>query len=172
MVQQTDRTVRSGGLTRSPIDRQAAAAQRDGRLKDAVGLYRAAAVADPGYFDAQSDLGLAAYSFGDLPLSLRAFELALAIKPDSFSARYNFGLALKQANYIQDAAAELERLVASSPAGESPAHLALVHLTLANLYSEQFHQNATARSHYLKVLELDPHNSQATAIRYWLQNNP
>jgi tetratricopeptide (TPR) repeat protein len=151
---------------------QGGAAQRDQRLKDAVALYRSAALADPSYFEAQSSLGLAAFNYGDLPLSLRAFELALAIKPDSFSARYNFGLALKQANYIQDAAEELERLAASKTTGEPPAHLALVHLTLANLYAEQFHQTRLARAHYLKVLELDPHNPQGTSIRYWLQDNP
>src|SRR5579883_122136 len=97
--------------------------------------------------------------------------MALAINPDSFTARFNFGLALKRANYIYDAAQELERLLASNPTGESPARLAMVHLILANLYAEQFHQNAAARAHYLKVLELDPHNAQATSIRYWLQDN-
>ena len=147
------------------------AAQRDHRMKDAVALYRSATQADPGYFEAQSTLGSAALEAGDLSQSLRAFELALAINPDSFNARYNFGLALKKANYIQDAAQELERLLAIAPTGEAPAHLAVVHLTLANLYAEQFHHATPARTHYLKVLELDPHNSQATAIRYWLQNN-
>ena len=47
----------------------------------------------------------------------------------------------------------------------------MAHLTLANLYAEEFHQPAAARPHYLKVLELDPQNSQATAIRYWLRDN-
>lgn len=144
--------------------------ERDHRYKDAIDLYRAATRVDPSYFEAQSRLGLAALDSGDLPESLRAYEMALAIKPGSFSARYNFGLALKKANYIVDAAQELERLLASNPA-ESPEHLAMVHLTLANLYAEQFHQPASARAHYLKVLELDPHNSQATSIRYWLQDN-
>jgi hypothetical protein len=150
---------------------KAAEARRDDRLEDAVGLYRAATQADPSYFEAQSGLGLAAFDSGNLPESLRAYEMALAITPDSFNARFNFGLALKRANYIRDAAQELERLLASNSAGESSAHLAMVHLTLANLYAEQFHQTASARAHYLKVLELDPHNGQATSIRYWLQDN-
>ncbi len=137
-----------------------------------MGFYRSAAQADPGYFDAQSDLGSAALDAGDLPEALRAFELALAIKPESFDARFYFGLALKNANYIYDAAQELESLLTAHSAGQSAAHLALVHLTLGNLYAEQFHQAAPARAHYLKVLELDPHNSQATSIRFWLQNNP
>jgi len=134
-------------------------------------LYRSATQADPSYFDAQSNLGLAAYDAGDLPTALRADELALAIQPDSFTTRFNFALALKKANYIKDAAQELEWLLASNATGETAERLALVHLTLANLYSEQFHQNGRAREHYLKVLELDPHNSQATSIRYWLRDN-
>ena len=31
--------------------------------------------------------------------------------------------------------------------------------------------NNTTRTHYNKVLELDPQNSQATAIRYWLKDH-
>jgi tetratricopeptide (TPR) repeat protein len=150
---------------------QGAQAYRDHRLKDAVTAYRAAVQADPAYFEAQSNLGLAAFDAGDLPQSLTAYETALAIKPGSFNTRFNFALALSKGGYIQDAAIELERLLATAPADEPPASLAMAHLTLANLYAEQFHQSAAARPHYLKVLELDPHNSQATAIRYWLRDN-
>lgn len=151
---------------------QGVQAQRDRRLKDAVSLYRAATQADAGFFEAQSNLGLAAYDLGDMPQSLVAYEMALAINPGSFNARFNFALALKKAGYIQDAALELERLVAASSADESPTHLAMAHLTVANLYADQFHQTASARAHYSKVLQLDPQNPQATAIRYWLRDNP
>lgn len=147
-------------------------AQRDHRLEDAVAWYRSATQADPSDFDAQVDLGLAALDSGGLAESLRAFELALAINPESFNARFYFGLALKKANYFYDAAQELEKLLANNSSQASPANLALAHLTLGNLYAEQFHKPAAARAHYLKVLELDPRNAQATAIRYWLQNNP
>lgn len=146
-------------------------AQRDRRFRDAETFYRAATQADPSFFEAQSNLGLAAYDQADLSQSLLAYETALAINPASFSARFNFALALKKANYIQDAAAELEKLVAPGQNPESPSHLALAHLTVANLYAEQFHQFAAARSHYDKVLELDPQNPQATAIRYWLKDH-
>lgn len=146
-------------------------AQRERRIADAVAFYRAAAQKDPSYFEAQMSLGLATFNLGELPESLRAYEMALAINPESFIARFNFGLALRRANYTYDAVQQLEKLLASNPASESPAHLAMVHLTLANLYAEQFHQTGPARAHYLKVLELDPHNAQATSIRYWLQEN-
>jgi tetratricopeptide (TPR) repeat protein len=150
---------------------QAVQAQRDRRVSDAVKLYHAATESDPSFFEAQSNLGLAAYDAGDMPQSLLAHETALTIKPDSFSARFNFSLALKKAGYIQDAAQQLERLLVKNTQ-EPPARLAMVQLTLANLYAEQFHRPDYARPHYLKVLELDPQNSQATSIRYWLRDNP
>ena len=150
---------------------QGVQAQHDQQSKEAVALYRAATQADPAYFEAQLNLGFTAFDLGDTTQSLLAYETALAIKPDSFIARFNFALALQRANYIQDAAQELERLIASSPPDEPPQHLALAHLTLANLYADEFHRPAFARPHYLKVLDLDPHNSQATVIRYWLSEN-
>jgi tetratricopeptide (TPR) repeat protein len=150
---------------------QALEAQRDRRIPEAVAGYRAATQADPGFFEAQCNLGLSAYDASDMPLSLSAHETALAIRPDSFNARFNFALALKKAGYLIDAAQELERLLVVN-ANESPAHLASAHLMLANLYAEQFHQPHAARPHYLKVLDLDPKNSQATIIRYWLRDNP
>jgi tetratricopeptide (TPR) repeat protein len=146
-------------------------AQQDHRISEAVAAYRAATQADPGFFEAQSNLGLAAFDAGDMAQSLSAYETALAIVPDSFNARFNFALALKKGNYVMDAAQELERLLVLNVTG-SPAHLASAHLMLANLYSEQFHQPRAARPHYLKVLELDPRNPQATVIRYWLRDNP
>jgi hypothetical protein len=151
---------------------QGSDAQRDHRLNDALGFYRAAAHADPGYFEAFSSMGSAASDLGDVAQAARAYEMALAVRPESFDARFNFGLALKRANYIVDAAQELERLLASSSTREAPARLALLHLTLGNLYAQEFNRPALARPHYLKVLELDPANSQATAIRFWLQSNP
>jgi tetratricopeptide (TPR) repeat protein len=150
---------------------RAAQAQSDHRSKDAVALYREATEADPAFFEAEANLGLAAYESGDLTQSLLAYETALAIRPDSFSARFKFGLALGKAGYIQDAAQELERALAAHPE-ETAAHLAMAHLALANLYADQFHQPAYARPHYQKVLELDPDNSQTSAIQFWLRANP
>jgi len=137
---------------------QAVQAQRDRRFSDAVKLYHASTEADPSFFEAQSNLGLAAYDTGEMAQSLLAHETALAIKPDSFSARFNFSLALKKAGYIQDAAQQLERLLVAKTQ-EPTTRIAMAQLTLANLYAEQFTGREYARPHYLKVLELDPHNS-------------
>ncbi len=149
----------------------ARAAQSAGKNREALAGFRQAAQTDPAFFDAQSALGLAALEAGDLPAALLAYERALAISPAAFGARVNFGLALKKAQYPIDAAMEWERVLVLNPE-ESPARLAAVHLLLATIYAEQFHQPASARSHFQRVLDLDPHNSQADAIRYWLADHP
>ena len=92
--------------------------------------------------------------------------MALAIQPDSVDARYNFGLALKVAGHVTDAVNELNKIVASNP-DEVRAHLAL-----GNIYAQQLNDPAPARQHYLKVLQLDPGNSQAPDIQFWLSSNP
>ncbi|EEF61128.1 tetratricopeptide repeat protein [Pedosphaera parvula] len=148
-----------------------AQAQRDRRTKDAETSYQSAVQADASYFEAQSSLGLTAYEVGEMGLSLQAYENALAIKPDAFSARFNFSLGLKKSGYIIDAAQELEKALACG-SNEPANNVAAAHLVLANLYADQLHQPQAARPHYVKVLELDPQNSQGTAIRYWLRDNP
>jgi tetratricopeptide (TPR) repeat protein len=150
---------------------QAAQAQAAKKLRDAVGLYRAAAREDGSFFEAQANLGLAEFELGDLPQSLLAYETALAIRPDSFNARFNFALALIKGNYVMDAAEQLEKLLATTTDATAD-RLAMAHLTLANIYAEQFHRPASAKPHYEEVLKLDPDNSQATVIRYWLRDHP
>lgn len=132
------------------------------RLSEALGSYRTALRLDPSFYDASYNLGLAATQAGDLPLALSSYENALAIRPLSSDARYNFALVLKQANYPLDAANELEKLLAARP-DDTRAHLAL-----GNLYAQQLRDPAKARLHYIKVLESDPLNPQAAAIRSWL----
>ncbi len=73
---------------------------------------------------------------------------------------------LKAADYPQDAADELEKLLALHP------DEARGHLTLGNLYAQQLHDIPRARRHYNRVLQLDPRNPQAQSIRYWLVANP
>lgn len=141
-------------------------AQRANRLSEAMQAYRQATVADPAYFEAYYSLGLTAYEARNHRQALAAWETALALRPDSADARYNFALVLKAANYPVDAARELEKLVAAN------SQEARAHLVLGNLYAEQLGNSSRARTHYLKVLEIDPRNAQATAIRYWLVAHP
>lgn len=139
---------------------------KNGQFVQAMAAYQEAVQADPSYFDAQYNLGVAAFDTGKWPEALAAFERALVLKPENASARLNFALALEQANYPADAAHELEVLLAATPGSVDG------HVTLANLYAQKLGDNAKARLHYTKVLQLDPRNSQASAIRRWLATHP
>jgi Tfp pilus assembly protein PilF len=139
---------------------------RSGNTNDALVNYRRAVEADPSYPDAHYSIALVTQQSGEVAASLPLWERLLVLEPDSINTRYNFALALKQANYVYDAAAELQRIIDAKPA-ESRAHL-----TLANLYAQQLGDTARARAHYRKLLELDPRNPQAATIRYWLAANP
>lgn len=145
---------------------QAQQFEQDERFSDALDSYREAARMDPGWFEAQYNCGVMAYRLRNFSQSLGACEMALAIRPGSTDARYNFALALKAAGYVTDAMNELEKVLASNP------NDARAHLTLGNIYARQLHDLTKARAHYLKVLQLDPRNPQATDIRFWLSANP
>jgi len=145
---------------------QGLAMQRIGKHSDSVAAYQRAIRADGAFFEAYHNLGIVAAQMGDLLKSTAAYETALALEPDSVSARFNFALALQRGGYLRDAAAEQEKLLARTP-DDAGAHFAL-----ANLCSQSFNQPARARPHYLRVLELNPQHPQATAIRFWLRENP
>lgn len=138
---------------------------RAGRQAIAVEHYQEATRLDPSFFEAYFNQGVAAAEVASWKHALAAFEMAMAINPDSIKAHYDFCMALKKANYPADALAELKLLVSNHP-----AH-AKSHLALANMYAQQFNQPEKARPHYQKVLELDPFNSEAGKIRYWLSMN-
>jgi tetratricopeptide (TPR) repeat protein len=145
---------------------QAVQAHRDGRLNEALENYRQAIAVDPSFFEAQYNLGLAAYELKELPQSLSAYETALSINPTSTNARYNFAVALEEGGYFDEAAAELTRLLEQHP-NEVRAHF-----TLAGLYADPLSKPELARLHYRKVLELEPQHPEAGAIRFWLAANP
>jgi tetratricopeptide (TPR) repeat protein len=155
-----DRRSASGAFTK------AREFEQDSKWLDAMQSYQQAAEMDPGWFEAQYNFGVLAYRLQDYRLSLAAYETALGIQPDSVNARYNFALALKAAGYVPDAVKELKKIISANPSE------ARAHLVLGNLFAQQLRDPAQARTHYLKVLELDPHNPQATDIRFWLASNP
>ena len=105
------------------------------------------------------------YRSRDFNQSLNAYEMALAIRPDSADARCNFAQVLKAAGYVTDAVNELGKVLVSNP-NDARAHLAL-----GNIYAQQLHDLAQARAHYLKVLQLDPRNPAAANIQFWLSAN-
>jgi tetratricopeptide (TPR) repeat protein len=146
--------------------RRGVKAQQSRDRIQAIAEYQTAVQADPAFFNAYYNLGLAALDVGDARLSLAAYETALTLNPESGDARYNFALGLKTGGYYLDSSEELTRLLTANP-DDARAHLAL-----ANLYAQYLGQLKLAREHYLKVLELNPRHPEAGKIRFWLAANP
>jgi tetratricopeptide (TPR) repeat protein len=155
-----DRRTAANAFTRAREFEQAS------RWQDALQAYREATEQDPSWFEARYNYGVIAYRLRNYSQALAAYETALSIQPESVDARYNFALALKAEGYVTDAVKELEKILATNP-NEVRAHLAL-----GNIYTRQLYDPARARQHYLKVLQLDPGNSEAPEIHFWLSSNP
>lgn len=140
--------------------------QQAKKYAEALQHYRRAVQLDPGYFEAHYLQGLAAFQLRNFKAAITAWETALGLRPNSADARYNYALALKADSRLPAAADELEKLLALHP------DEARGHLTLGNIYADQIRDIPRARRHYLRVLQLDPRNPQAAAIRFWLAANP
>jgi tetratricopeptide (TPR) repeat protein len=132
----------------------------------ATEAFKAAASADPGWFQAQLNYSAAAIQAGRVEEAVYAGRRAVALQPDSTKARFNLALALKQSARYGEAATQLESLCALKPTD------ARAHLTLANLYADELRQTERARTHYVKVLEIEPGHPQAAEIHFWLVANP
>lgn len=132
----------------------------------AATFFAAAAEADPSYFAAHYNLGLAGYSAGQWFKALSAFETALVLEPNSAEARYNFALTLQKSGFPVDAARELETLLQQKPEDTRAM------LLLGNVYAQDLREIPAARRQYQQVLAREPQHPQATAIRYWLASHP
>lgn len=135
-------------------------------LADALVLYQHAVELDPSYLAAHHNLALVAMEEGDVQRALLAAECAARIGPGSVPALRVFAAALQRGGFPTDAADQLDRLV-----GVDPSDVA-AHLSLAGLKTGPLGDPGSARSHYERVLALDPRHPQASAIRVWLSSNP
>jgi tetratricopeptide (TPR) repeat protein len=155
-----NRQAASGAFTKAQVYEQAR------KWPDALDWYRQASQLDPSWFEAQYNTGVLAHKLKDYAQALKSYEFALALRPDSEDTRYSFALTLRMAGYAPDAVAQLNKILAANPGSVR------THLALANLYAQSLHDTAAARREYLKVLESDPQNAEATNIRFWLSANP
>ena len=140
-------------------------AQRTGDFAKAGDAYRKALKADPSLFEAYYNLSLMAAQSRQWDEALKQSEMALSIKPDSTDARFNFALALQNAGYDPQAAAEYEQILKQN---ENDAR---AHLAVANLYAQRLGQPSKAKPHYQKVIDIEPKHPQSMAIRYWLNEH-
>ncbi|HEY3915813.1 MAG TPA: tetratricopeptide repeat protein [Verrucomicrobiae bacterium] len=141
---------------------EAAEERREAHLDAAVRDYRKAVAADPTYFNAALSLGMTAIDRMDYGTALDALGHALALEENSADARYAYAWAMEQRGFYIDAAHELEKLLTAHP------QEVRAHLLLGNLYAEKLGQPRLAREQYTKVLDLDPNNLQAPALRAWI----
>ena len=148
-----------------PVFKDGVQAHKNRLMTEALEAYRRAMSLDPSFFEACYNFALVAHEFKDISGALAAYEQALAIQPESANARYNFAFILQEAGYFEDAANELQTLLAQSP-NETRAHL-----LLGTLCAERLNKTSVAREHYLKVLAEEPHHPQATKLRYWVAAN-
>jgi tetratricopeptide (TPR) repeat protein len=139
-----------------------AVARQQGNMEEALRDYRQATEADPAYFDAALALSLTAVDAGNYDTALEGLFRALTLRENSADARYAFAWVLEKRGYYIDAANELDKFLSAHPKE------ARGHLLLGNLDAEKLGKPKQARQHYAKVLELDPGNSQASAIRAWI----
>lgn len=91
------------------------ARHREGRLDEAVSLYRRALRLAPNHPDALNLLGVAARQQGDLPSALAHAARAVAAIPDSPLFLANQGAALAEAGQLAEAIAALSRATALNP---------------------------------------------------------
>lgn len=89
---------------------------REGRLDEAVSLYRRALRLAPHHPDAENLLGVAARQKGDLQAALAHAARAVAAVPDSALFLANQGAALAEAGRLHEAIPALSRAVSLNPA--------------------------------------------------------
>ena len=147
------------------INRGNQAFQRQDFAK-AIESYQKAVDADGNFFEAYFNMGLSALSGGDIDTALRAYEYALAIRPDHRDSRFNLSLALKQRDHLRDAARELETLLRQDKT-DLPALL-----QLGELYSGPLARPVRTRSIYQQIIQHHPQAIEASTARRWLRANP
>jgi tetratricopeptide (TPR) repeat protein len=145
---------------------EALTAADSGAVEPAVGLYQRAASEDPALFSARYNLALLALKKRDPNLALGAAEAAASIDPGSIDAHRVFAAALQRGGFPIDAVSEFEKVLQLAP-DDAAAHYAA-----AAVYARDLGDDARARAHYRRALELNPALPNAAAVRQWLAAHP
>ena len=89
--------------------------QHQGKLNEAIRLYKQVLALTPNHAEAWNNLGVALATQGQVEGALTAFSKATVVDPSSAEARNNLGLALAGQGRVREAAAEFRRALALNP---------------------------------------------------------
>jgi tetratricopeptide (TPR) repeat protein len=159
------------------------AAQKCGRMNDAIADFRKALELEPGYAMAHFKLGVAFATRGEFAQAITHYRKSLEIDPQNALGRYDLGVALYSSKKIDEAVVQFQKALEIDPtfamaryylgvvndkrglideaisqyreALEIDPNIALAHL---NLGIDLFDQGWTDKAivHYRKALEIDP----------------
>ena len=128
--------------------------QAQGRLDEAIALYRAALARDPNDALTHSNLGTALKANGQLDEAIAQYRTALDLAPNDADGHYNLGNALMAQGQLVDAADRFRDALRIEP-GLAEAHLNLG-IALGSLG-----QTEEAADHFRRAIELEPNGVEA-----------
>lgn len=128
--------------------------QAQGRLEEAIALYRAALARDPNDALTYSNLGTALAASGQLDEAVAQYRRALALAPNDADSHYNLGNALMAQGRIADAADRFRDALRIEPG------LPDAHLNLGNALAE-LGLIEEAANHYRQAIALRPDGVEA-----------
>jgi tetratricopeptide (TPR) repeat protein len=128
--------------------------QAQGKLDEAIALYRAALARDPNDALTLSNLGTALVAHGQLEEAIAQYRRALDLAPNDADNHYNLANALMAQGKLVDAAGQLREALRIEPG------LVEAHLNLGNALTA-LGQSEEAADHYHRAIELKPDGVQA-----------
>ncbi|HUR17293.1 MAG TPA: tetratricopeptide repeat protein [Candidatus Limnocylindrales bacterium] len=123
--------------------------QAQGRLDEAIALYRAALLRDPNDALTYNNLGTALAAKGQLDEAIVHYRRALALAPKDADGHYNLANALMAQGKLADAADQFQEALRIEPG------LVEAHLNLGNALSE-LGRSDEAAGHYRQAIAMRP----------------
>jgi tetratricopeptide (TPR) repeat protein len=121
--------------------------QAQGKLEEAIALYRAALARDPNDAVTRSNLGTALVAKGQLDEAIAQYRAALDLAPNDADSHYNLANALMARGKLVDAAGHFQEALRIDP-GLAEAYLNLGNALVALGQTEE------AADHYRRAIEL------------------
>jgi tetratricopeptide (TPR) repeat protein len=128
--------------------------QAQGKVDDAIALYRAALVRDPNDALTYSNLGTALAARGQLDEAIAQYQRAVALAPNDADNHYNLANALAAQGKLPDAVSQFQVALRVDPS------LADAHLNLGNALTALGRPDEAA-VHYRQAIELRPEMVEA-----------